>query len=641
MKSIICLSASWRTVCQQASVCFPLYRGLSLCNSSERLKDPEFLCKTVIAQQPCVTDARCFQRERTRIPAGCAPKLYPVPASSANKMTSYHTDVNMVQLPTDRGAQQLSPYTPYAINAQQGTLVNIQSLFEEEVIIDLCSKLAEFSCNDRAEGLATLLEACVEFGLEAHSPPVLILVKECLELLSNRDVGVAQLCHLGMVACALEGRGSRVVTEVLNSIICAVEEDMVSPSEAAAVYSLLTAFYEPSCQRQTLMLSALHRQTQRQVHRLRASQVSEILQSLVKLKHKQAISLVLRLTHRASRIFKDFSDGEIIKVLSALMILKQHDDELLAAMEKHLPGRLGKCDPELISTVMDYCLHTRCRSELIFEAVAENFVCSAETHTDMQITKQVVAIGRLNYLPQCSNQMFEKLEKVLSARFSNFKPRSLIDVLHACIHLERFPLNYMVRIFSPYFLQKLQANSEPVDKTVLGQLTQLHLSASLECTCYLGPKLPFFLHMKKFSSPDQAFESPMETLLYRQVTGPLVQLLGGKFFSTRVFTSIGYTVDLEISVDENGFILPQSQWEHTYKRIALCLDGPSRFCRHTQHLLGKEATKRRHLQRIGYEVVEIPYFEFEKQETQEQQVKYLHDKILPAISKCRLNPPTD
>lgn len=52
----------------------------------------------------------------------------------------------------------------------------------------------------------------------------------------------------------------------------------------------------------------------------------------------QAISLVLRLTHRASRIFKDFSDGEIIKVLSALMILKQHDDELLAAMEKHLPG---------------------------------------------------------------------------------------------------------------------------------------------------------------------------------------------------------------------------------------------------------------------------------------------------------------
>lgn len=52
----------------------------------------------------------------------------------------------------------------------------------------------------------------------------------------------------------------------------------------------------------------------------------------------QAIALVLRLSHRASRVFKAFSDDEVIKVLSALMILGQHDEELLAAMEKHLPG---------------------------------------------------------------------------------------------------------------------------------------------------------------------------------------------------------------------------------------------------------------------------------------------------------------
>lgn len=63
-------------------------------------------------------------------------------------------------------------------------------------------------------------------------------------------------------------------------------------------------------------------------------------------------------------------------------------------------GRLGKCDPELISTVMEYCLQMRCRSEPIFEAVAESFVCSAERHTTLQIAKQIVAMGRLNYLPQ-------------------------------------------------------------------------------------------------------------------------------------------------------------------------------------------------------------------------------------------------
>lgn len=40
-------------------------------------------------------------------------------------------------------------------------------------------------------------------------------------------------------------------------------------------------------------------------------------------------------------------------------------------------------------------------------------------------------------------------------------------------------------------------------------------------------------------------------------------------------------------------------------RIALCLDGQRRFCSNTHHLLGKEATKRRHLRRMGYEVVQV------------------------------------
>ncbi|XP_028447534.1 FAST kinase domain-containing protein 3, mitochondrial-like [Perca flavescens] len=78
-------------------------------------------------------------------------------------------------------------------------------------------------------------------------------------------------------------------------------------------------------------------------------------------------------------------------------------------------------------------------------------------------------------------------------------------------------MNYMSKVFRPYFLQRLQAQGEPLDKNALGQLTQLHLSTSLECTYYWGPRLPFFLHVKKFSSANQAFETPMESLLYKQM----------------------------------------------------------------------------------------------------------------------------
>lgn len=36
---------------------------------------------------------------------------------------------------------------------------------------------------------------------------------------------------------------------------------------------------------------------------------------------------------------------------------------------------------------------------------------------------------------------------------------------------------------------------------------------------------------------------------------------------------------------------------------------------------------------MGMELVEIPYFEFEKLQTEEEQIQYLHHKIFPAVSK--------
>lgn len=42
-------------------------------------------------------------------------------------------------------------------------------------------------------------------------------------------------------------------------------------------------------------------------------------------------------------------------------------------------------------------------------------------------------------------------------------------------------------------------------------------------------------------------------------------------------------------------------------RVALCIDGPKRFCLNSKHLLGKEATKQRHLRLLGYQVVQVRF----------------------------------
>ncbi|KAM8858191.1 FAST kinase domain-containing protein 3, mitochondrial-like [Synchiropus picturatus] len=484
---------------------------------------------------------------------------------------------------------------------------------------------------------------------EAAQEPEPLLPEEILRLLSSQDLAVERLCHLGEAALTLQGGRSEVVARVLARVSAALERTRVSPREAERIYAFTARCFQAGNQQQRLLLAALDSQTRSLVHRLRPGQVSSILQALLRQRERQmplsftwsgltgsgpqVTPLVLKLSRRAAWNLKSFSDDDLRKVLSVLMDLGQHDRVLLDALEYHLPGRLRDSHPELISAVMQFCMQTRCRSQPILEAVAQNFVRSAETHSSEQVAAQVAAMGRLNYLPQCSSQMFRKLESILSSRSSHFQPASLIQVLHACIQLQRFPLNHLAKVFSPYFLQRVTGAA--LDRTALAQLTQLHLSASLECSAYWGPRLPPALHTTSFSSVDEALETPLDLMLYRQVRAPLTELLGGRCFLAERLTPCGYTIDVELCLDERGYVLPRSQWRQAHRRVALCLDGEKHFCSNTQHLLGKEATKRRHLRRTGYEVVQIPYTEVERLRSPEERVQYLHSKIFPAINKFR------
>ncbi|XP_055734501.1 FAST kinase domain-containing protein 3, mitochondrial-like isoform X1 [Salvelinus fontinalis] len=634
MKSVVSISSSVRAVCQYSPNYFMTSsRGLIRHSDSlGRILKSDVSFKARLAQLCVKSSLGCFHN--TREMGAVAQQLSNLPFAEEK---DYELRVHLEKDLLPKTAGQPSIDTQLGTSAsptQLGHLkvepLSVKSLFEVEVLPELLTRLKEASSNEKTEGLATLLGVCVEFGVDYQSSIVSRLKEEWRTHLSKTDIGVIHLCHLGEVAYNLEGKRSEIVEQVLDSVSISIDEgEALTQNETARVYSFLALLEDPHrCQD---LMSRLHRHTEKLTHRLQAINISDIFHSLVALQQRQAIALIVKLSRRASRVFRSFQDEELIKVLAALMHFGQHDEDFITAMEKHLPGKIVDADPELTSVVMEFCLQMRCRSEPIFEAVAESFICNSEKYTTSQIARQIIAMGRLSYLPQCSSQMFKKLESILSSRFSQFQPRALIEVLHSCIHLERFPLNFVSKVFSPYFLQRLQAQGEPLDKHALGQLTQLNLSISLECT-YRGPRLPYHLHVKKFSSMDHSFESPVESYLYNQVKGPLNKLLEGKtYYSTRVFTQPGYTIDVEICLDEEGFVLPLSQWDHTHRRIALCLDAQDRFCSNTHHLLGKEATKRRHLCRMGYEVVQIPYFEFEKLRTQEERVQYLHKKIFPTI----------
>lgn len=122
----------------------------------------------------------------------------------------------------------------------------------------------------------------------------------------------------------------------------------------------------------------------------------------------------------------------------------------------------------------------------------------------------------------------------------------------------------------------------------------------------------------------------MDFQLFRSVKTGLIDLLGARlYFASKVLTPYCYTIDVEIKLDEEGLVLPSAVHEDVHKRVALCIDDPKRFSLNSKHLLGKEAIKQRHLRLLGYQVVQIPYYEIEVLKSRGELVEYLQRKLFP------------
>ncbi|XP_071468810.1 FAST kinase domain-containing protein 3, mitochondrial isoform X2 [Marmota flaviventris] len=184
-------------------------------------------------------------------------------------------------------------------------------------------------------------------------------------------------------------------------------------------------------------------------------------------------------------------------------------------------------------------------------------------------------------------------------------------------------------------LIRLQGPGEEshLDRLSMAQLTQLFLTSVLECPFYKGPKLFRQYQVKSFLTPCCSLETPVDFHLYKSVMIGLIDLLGARsYFASKVLTPYCYTIDVEIKLDEEGFVLPFTVDEDIHKRVALCIDGPKRFCSNSKHLLGREAIKQRHLRLLGYQVVQVPYHEIEVLKSRQELVEYLQSKLFPQNS---------
>ncbi|MEQ2302751.1 hypothetical protein AMECASPLE_009928 [Ameca splendens] len=261
----------------------------------------------------------------------------------------------------------------------------------------------------------------------------------------------------------------------------------------------------------------------------------------------------------------------------------------------------------------------------------------------------------LNYEPVHADELYDACIKRFTPHISSFDPHLLVLMAYCLAVADRFPEELIREIFSIDFLGKLDCQLESLPETLnmrtRQRLMDLNRAVCLECPEF---QVPWFheRYCQQLQKKGNVSVSPVQQQIHKM----LGEVLGGiNFVQAAVITPYFYTVDFECKLDKHLQPLPYSElstmqisdrgkvlWDSSSlenardelpagaQRVAIDFLDSKFFCKNSHHMKGEALMRRRHLEILGYRVVQIPHFEWNSMElsTHHAWKEYLRKKIL-------------
>uniref|UniRef100_A0A670XS72 FAST kinase domains 1 n=1 Tax=Pseudonaja textilis TaxID=8673 RepID=A0A670XS72_PSETE len=242
---------------------------------------------------------------------------------------------------------------------------------------------------------------------------------------------------------------------------------------------------------------------------------------------------------------------------------------------------------------------TNYRCTLLLDKVA----AVATEHID-QVQRTILFIlvlfSLLNYEPPEAEKFFE-------ACINHYEPSLLVLLGFALASSGYFPQKVLKAIFNIEFLSKLDAELQSKSRKTSLQLMELNRAVCLEC-----PELQIPWFHKRFCEQLKEKKTDSSNLLQQQIYILLGEILGRSHYARcSVLTSYCYRIG----------------------GIAVEFLDSEAFCKNSNHVKGFIAMKKRHLEILGYQVVQIPYYEWNSMglSSTEAKTEYLEKKIFQKL----------
>jgi len=312
-----------------------------------------------------------------------------------------------------------------------------------------------------------------------------------------------------------------------------------------------------------------------------------------------------------SKNIHTLEENQLLAVVYCYSKIGFVDDVFIATLERYVKARGCKIkEKDLVASICDYCLEFKVRSKILFEGIGEYFLEHATSLSTPQLHSVTRIYGELDLHPPNGFKYWELLEYVLEHKFVEFPPKDIINLLLSFIYIERYPLNFVQKIFNPYFMDRLHNQQEADVFASRANLKLFDVSMKIETIHYNGPYLPRDTNYKFM---------PMDLRITR-MANQLVEPMGAAIGDIKrvgkqvVLSSLPlnpiYVIDLMIYPSVAASLMRFGFRSNNNKDITTVIIHPKEhYDRSGKHLIGQQAMRIRHLKKMGFKVMELNFEE--------------------------------
>lgn len=340
---------------------------------------------------------------------------------------------------------------------------------------------------------------------------------------------------------------------------------------------------------------------------LNTGDMIEIMRVLTEIKYERLSGVFLRmLSGWLSLNIHTVSDQQMLAMIWGFHLLDYTDQAIIRAMEKiikHKGCQISELD--LIYVMCSYCTKFRIRSPTILEGVGQYFIEHHHNMEPVHIMAIAQSFGQMDFHPPNGFRFWEILETQLEMKFSQFPPKDMVNLLVSFLYIEKYPLNFVNKIFNPFFIDRLHNQPDSDVSHSRQQLKLLDTGMHLESRGYQGPFLPKDTNYKSINHDSRI------SRLAGKLLNPLSDVVGdiSRLGKQVVLASLPlhplYIVDIMIYPSHAASLLRFGFRTNNSSNVAVLVMSPEHYDRTGSHLLGPQALRIRHLKLMGFKVMLI------------------------------------